>query len=408
MVTNRSSFKLLAVSFARPLLAIAVICVLGGVAPAVAQDGTSGPGFVPEEFAVAFAPVAEGFDRPVFLADPGDGSGRLFVVEQGGTVRILRDGVVAPEPFLDLTDRVETEGSEQGLLGLAFDPEYASNGRFFVGYTGLGQTNVVARFQVSAADPDRADPESENVLLTIEDPYRNHNGGLVLFGPDSHLYVGLGDGGSGGDPEENGQDLGTLLGKILRLDVGGDFPAGEPAYRVPDDNPFVGSEGARPEIWAYGLRNPWRFSFDRETGDLFIGDVGQNAWEEVSFQPASSPGGENYGWNTLEGTHCFPEGEECDPAGTVLPVAEYGHDSGVSVTGGYVYRGEAVPDLTGVYLYADFGSGLLWGLGRDGGGAWVTSEPVDTGLSISSFAEDAAGELYVTAFDGVVYRIVAP
>jgi len=291
---------------------------------------------------------------------------------------------------------------------MSFDPEYATNGRFFVGYTGLGQTNVVARFEVADDSPDRADPDTERVLLTVEDPYRNHNGGLVIFGPDGYLYAGMGDGGSGGDPEGNGQDLKELLGKVLRLDVSGDFAGDEPPYRVPDDNPFVDTDGARAEIWAYGLRNPWRFSFDRDTGDLYIADVGQNAWEEVNYQSASSPGGENYGWNVLEGTSCFPEGAECDPAGTILPVAEYGRDRGVSITGGYVYRGTAIPELTGVYLYADFGSGLMWGLGRDGDGSWMSSEPVETGLSISSFSEDANGELFVTAFDGVVYRIVAP
>ncbi len=388
------------------MLTLLLAMVLGGTRTTDAQDGTGGPGARPSTFAVGFEPVVEGFERPVYVADPDDGSGRLFVVEQGGRILIVRDGAVAPDPFLDIVDRVETSGAEQGLLSVAFDPDYATNGRFFVGYTGLNDRNVVSRFTVSADNRDRADPESERILIDVDDPYPNHNGGLVLFGPDGYLYAGLGDGGAGGDPEENGQDLGALLGKILRLDVSGEFDPDVPPYRIPDGNPFVDQDGAAPEIWAFGLRNPWRFSFDRETGDLFIGDVGQSAWEEVSYQPASSRGGENYGWNLLEGTHCYPEGESCDPTGTVLPVAEYGHDLGVSVTGGYVYRGESIPDLLGVYLYADYGTGLVWGLGRDGSGAWITSEPIESGLTITSFGEDARGELYITSFDGVLYRIV--
>ncbi len=323
-------------------------------------------------------------------------------------IRIVLDGEVLAQPFLDLAGQMETSGSEQGLLSMAFDPDYAENGRFYVGYTGLDSTNVISRFEVSAGDPNLADADSERVLISVADPYRNHNGGLVAFGPDGYLYAGLGDGGSGGDPEENAQDVSALLGKILRLDVSGEFDSDEPAYRIPDDNPFVNQDGAAPEIWSYGFRNPWRFSFDRENGDLYIGDVGQNAWEEINFQPAESTGGENYGWNLLEGTHCFPEGADCDPEGTVLPVAEYGHDLGYSVTGGYVYRGESAPDLVGVYVFADYGSGHVWGLARDGYGAWQTSEPVETDLRVSSFSEDASGELYVTSFDGTVYRVVAP
>jgi glucose/arabinose dehydrogenase len=389
-------------------MAIVGLVSLVGAYPALAQDGTGGQGWDPQTFDIAFEPYAQGFERPVFMADSNDGSGRLFVVEQGGLIRIVLDGEVLAQPFLDLTGQVETSGSEQGLLSMAFDPDYAENGRFYVGYTGLDSTNVFARFEVSAEDPNIADADSERVLISVADPYRNHNGGLVAFGPDGYLYAGLGDGGSGGDPEENAQDVSVLLGKILRLDVSGDFDSDEPAYRIPDDNPFVNQDGAAPEIWAYGFRNPWRFSFDREYGDLYIGDVGQNAWEEINFQPADSTGGENYGWNLLEGTHCYPEGADCDPEGTVLPVAEYGHDLGYSVTGGYVYRGESAFDLVGVYIFADYGSGNVWGLARDGSGAWQTSEPVETDLRVSSFSEDASGELYVTSFDGTVYRVVAP
>jgi glucose/arabinose dehydrogenase len=384
------------------LLAVALTGIAGGLSTSAAQDG-----FDPANFAVDLEPVASGFERPLFLADPDDGSGRLFVVEQAGRIRIVRDGEVDPDPFLDITDRVNNDGSEQGLLSMAFDPAFAENGRFYVGYTGYGgstgMTNEVARFQISADDPDRADPASELTLLEIEDPYWNHNGGLVLLGPDGYLYVGLGDGGSGGDPENNAQNPATLLGSILRLDVSEGTDAGDPPYAIPEDNPFVDDPAARPETWAYGLRNPWRFSFDRETGDLWIADVGQGDWEEVNFQAADSSGGENYGWSTMEGNHCF-RSDGCETAGLVRPIAEYDHSQGSSVTGGYVYRGESAPDLQGVYLYADYGSGYLWGLYR-GNGEVVVAGPLETGLTISSFAEDASGEVYLTAFDGTVYRI---
>jgi glucose/arabinose dehydrogenase len=397
---------------ARLLRRGAIATALLALAPAlaVAQEATPAPTpFDPATFAIGFETVAEGFDRPVHVADPGDGSGRLFVVEQEGRIRIVRDGETEPEPFLDIVDRVESGGNEQGLLGIAFHPNFAENGLFFVGYTARGGdgagNNTVARFRV-ADDPNRADRESGAILLSVPDPFRNHNGGLVAFGPDGYLYVGFGDGGASGDPEENAEDPSALLGKILRIDV--DRPdAGQP-YGIPADNPFADGVDGAPEVWAYGLRNPWRFSFDRETGDLWIADVGQNAREEVNVQSAESAGGENYGWDLMEGTACF-EDAACEATaedlGLVLPVAEYGRDLGISVTGGYVYRGEAVPELRGVYLFADFGTGLLWGLGRDAAGEWVTSEPVETGINPSSFGEDAAGELYVTDLNGGLYRV---
>ena len=376
------------------------------------QEAEETPPFDPAAFGVALEPVAGGFDRPLHVADPGDDSGRLFVVEQEGRIRIVRDGEVLAEPFLDIVEIVESGGSEQGLLSVAFHPDYAENGFFYVGYTarpeeGSVGDNTVARYRVSADDPDRADPDSAVVLLAVPDPYRNHNGGLVLFGPDGYLYVGLGDGGSGGDPHGHGQDPGTLLGSLLRLDVDPEAVSDQEPYRIPEDNPFADGEGGAPEVWAYGLRNPWRFSFDRATGDLYVADVGQNAIEEVNFRPADRAGGENYGWNITEGTACFAA-DPCDTEDLTLPVAEYGRDLGNSVTGGYVYRGEDHPALRGVYLFADFGSGLLWGLGRDSGGEWALSDPVATDLPVSSFGEDAAGALYVTAFDGTLYRVVAP
>ncbi len=397
---------------ARLLRRGAIATALLALAPAlaVAQEATPAPTpFDPATFAIGFETVAEGFDRPVHVADPGDGSGRLFVVEQEGRIRIVRDGETEPEPFLDIVDRVESGGNEQGLLGIAFHPDFAENGLFFVGYTARGGdgagNNTVARFRV-ADDPNRADRESGAILLSVPDPFRNHNGGLVAFGPDGYLYVGFGDGGASGDPEENAEDPSALLGKILRIDI--DRPdAGQP-YGIPADNPFADGVDGAPEVWAYGLRNPWRFSFDRETGDLWIADVGQNAREEVNVQSAESAGGENYGWDLMEGTACF-EDAACEATAEdldlVLPVAEYGRDLGISVTGGYVYRGEAVPELRGVYLFADFGTGLLWGLGRDAAGEWVASEPVETGINPSSFGEDAAGELYVTDLNGGLYRV---
>jgi glucose/arabinose dehydrogenase len=330
------------------------------------------------------------YRRPVDIQDVGDG--RLFVVEQVGTIRVWQDGVVLPDPFLDLRDRVGISANEQGLLGLAFHPDYASNGRFFVNYTDHNGDTVIARFLVSQ-EPNRADPTSETVLLEIDQPFPNHNGGGLAFGPDGFLYVGMGDGGSAGDPRGNGQSLDTLLGKMLRIDVDG----GEP-YATPPDNPFP----TRPEIWAYGLRNPWRFAFDSLTGDLYIGDVGQNRWEEVDFQPAGAPGGANYGWNLLEGTHSYEGG---GTEGLTPPVAEYSHDGSCSVTGGVVVRDPALPELMGVYLYADYCSGLVWGLVRDPAGAWQSALLFPTGLQISSFGEAANGEVYLAYHEGAVYRL---
>ena len=240
--------------------------------------------------------------------------------------------------------------------------------------------------------------------MHVDQPFPNHNGGLVMFGPDGYLYVGFGDGGSAGDPKRNAQSLKTVLGKVLRLDVDPSKVTDDQPYLIPEDNPFVDQAGARPEIWAYGLRNPWRFSFDRETGDLWIADVGQNSWEEVNYQPADSPGGENYGWVEREGAHCYPDGDACPLDGMVDPVAEYSHDVGISITGGYVYRGDAAAGLQGVYLFADFGFGYIWGLLPDGGD-WIMTEPLETGLNISSFGQDLDGRLYLSAFDGTVYEV---
>lgn len=339
--------------------------------------------------------AAEGFTRPLGVYHAGDGSGRLFLVEQPGRILIIRDGKVMETPFLEITGKVTSRGNEQGLLGLAFHPGYRENGIFYVHYSGAGGQTVVARYRVSPASPDRADPASEEVLLTAAQPYSNHNGGTILFGPDGYLYIALGDGGSAGDPQGNAQNLNSLLGKLLRIDPG---TAG--AYKIPANNPFVGKAG-RDEIWAYGLRNPWRIAFDRATGDLWIADVGQNKWEEINFQPAQSRGGENYGWKVYEADERYSPG---DPAGPVFPVARYGREMGCSVTGGTVYRGKAVPDLVGTYLYADFCTGRVWGLRREGKG-WDSAELLKTNLQITAFGEDEAGELYLVHRGGQLYRV---
>ncbi len=342
-------------------------------------------------------------DSPItYLADASDGSGRLFLVEKAGRIRVIQDGQLLAQPFLDISDLVQSSGAEQGLLSVAFDPQYRDNGQFYVNYTAQSSNGgtVVARYKTTA-DPNTADPASGQTILEIPQPAPNHNGGQLQFGPDGYLYVGMGDGGSAGDPWGNAQNRNALLGKLLRLDV-----RGQAGYAIPPQNPFAGANDARPEVWAYGLRNPWRFSFDRQTGDLYIADVGQNTWEEVDFQPADSTGGQNYGWNVMEGLACY-QAKTCDKDGKVLPVVVYGHDQGCSVTGGYVYRGQAIPDLAGAYLYSDYCSGVIWGLQRDGAGAWKSTELLQSGANVSSFGEDAQGELYVLDLQGQVYRLAA-
>jgi len=352
---------------------------------------------IPDPGGYAWKRVASNLARPVELTDAGDGSGRLFGVEQAGKILIIQNGALLPAPFLDITDRVGSQGSEQGLLGLVFHPRYKENGLFYVNYTDQkGNTNI-ARFQVSA-DPNLADSSTEKRLLYVSQPFPNHNGGSLAFGLDGYLYIGLGDGGSQGDPHGNGQSLKTLLAKILRIDV----DHGDP-YTVPADNPFA-TGGGSPEIWAYGLRNPWRFSFDRLTGDFYIADVGQDKYEEIDYLPAGTPGGTNFGWNFREGLHPYKGNP---PAGVNLqdPVIVYDHNQGCAVTGGYVYRGVNLPAWLGVYLYGDYCSGKVWGSLRNPDGTWQDSLLFETGFSISSFGEDQAGEIYLIDYQGSIYRL---
>lgn len=372
--------------------------------PTAEPSPTPTPMPVPETAvdAIRLLPILEsGLSKPTALTHAFDA--RLFVTEQVGRIRIIADGQLLPQPFLDISDRVGSSSLEQGLLSVAFHPRYGENGRFFVNYTDRGGNTRVASFQVDPNDPNRADPASEQILLTINQPYANHNGGQLQFGPDGLLYIGTGDGGSANDPLNAGQDLGTLLGKLLRIDVDSN-PGG---YAIPASNPFVNDDAARNEIWAWGLRNPWRFSFDRLTGDLFIADVGQNQWEEINFQPAKSGGGENYGWRIMEASHCFRTGA-CDAAGLILPIFEYDHSQGCSVTGGYLYRGAQYPALTGNYFLADYCRGSVWRLFPAGDGAWAAAKVLETGRTISSFGEDVEGEVYLLDYvAGGVWQIAS-
>ncbi|TAH37071.1 MAG: glucose dehydrogenase [Planctomycetota bacterium] len=374
-------------------------CLLAGLALAGASPAQR----------VAAELVTSGLNRPLFVTTPPGDTERLFILEQDtGLVRIVKDGVLLPAPFLDV-GALASAGGERGLLGLAFHPQYAQNGHFYINFTANNGDTVVARYLVSATDPDQADAGSGRVLLTIAQPYANHNGGMLAFGPnDGYLYIGMGDGGGAGDPFNRAQNGDELLGKMLRIDVDAAVP-----YGIPSGNPFVGDPGFRDEIWAYGLRNPWRFSFDRQTGDLYIGDVGQYEWEEIDYQPGGSAGGENYGWRLTEGLHCFNPPTGCNPGGLTLPVHEYGHGVGQCVIGGHVYRGTAIPGMQGLYFFADYTRARVWSFRIKNGTASELRErtaelnPGAANLErISSFGEDASGEIYMTdLFGGKLYRI---
>jgi len=381
------------------LLVLAAACSRGSgdEASASAAPAPPAPPAAPGQEGLRMVEVARGLDSPVHLAAP-PGDPRLFVVEQPGRIRVIENGELLREPFLDIRDRVSS-GGERGLLSVAFHPRYAQTGFLYVNYTDRGGDTRVERYRVGA-DRNRADPASARLVIAIDQPYSNHNGGLVAFGPDAKLYVGMGDGGAGGDPLGHGQNAATLLGDLLRLDV----DAAEP-YAIPPDNPFVGQAGKRGEIWATGMRNPWRFAWDRGTGLLYVADVGQNAWEEINVVPAGS-GGLNYGWNLMEGDHCYRGSGGCDRTGLVIPVSEYSHAEGCSVTGGHVYRGRALPALRGHYFYADWCEGWVRSLRYDGRRAvdHRTWEVGDVG-NVASFGEDAAGELYLASANGRVYRL---
>lgn len=351
---------------------------------------------------LSLQPFVDGFELPVFIAAVPGEENKQYVLEKLARIRVVTDGTLQEQPVLDISDLVST-GNEQGLLGLAFHPDFANNGYIYINYTdnantGTGPQNTqIVRYTVT---DDVADPASAKTILTVEQPHSNHNAGMIAFGPDGYLYIVLGDGGAGGDPYGNGQNMEALLGKMLRIDVDNGDP-----YSIPEDNPFVGQENVRPEIWTVGWRNPWRFSFDRETGDMWLGDVGQDKYEEISFQAAGQGGG-NYGWRCKEGFHDYDRSENCDGKEFIDPVVEYDHSQGASVTGGYVYRGSAIPELQGNYIYGDFTSGKIWFANRADDGTVNTREWQDTDLNISSFGEDANGELFVVDYKGTIYRLV--
>jgi len=369
-----------------------------------ALPGATGP-FDPAGLHVTLENVATGLQSPLAIVNAHDGSNRLFVVEQGGRIRIVKDGTLQPTPFLDISDRISS-GGERGLLGLAFHPGFPTDPRLFVDYTdGNGDTQV-SSFTVNPATPDQADPGSEIKILHVQQPYANHNGGAVVFGPDGKLYVSFGDGGSGGDPQGNGQNARTLLGKILRIDIDGG--SGETHYAIPPDNPYADRSAGSPEIWLTGLRNPWRISFDRATGDLWIGDVGQSAWEEIDVHRAGAPGGTNYGWNRMEGRHCFQPSSGCDESGLTMPVTEYGHDQGCTVIGGNVVRGPDQPALIGGYLFADYCSGRICAIDPSTDTYRDPTVVADSGHSIAAFGEDEAGNVYAVDISaGALLRVTA-
>jgi glucose/arabinose dehydrogenase len=383
-------------------VALAGILVTGGPVAPTARAAT-GPVTAPIKLALR----ASGLSKPVFVAAPNDGSHRLFIVEQTGRIRILANGGVLPTPFFDISGAVSSSG-EQGLLGLAFHPSFATNRKFYVNYTNLAGDSVVSEYQASATDANVADRSTGRYLFKVDQPYANHNGGMLAFGPDGYLYIGFGDGGGAGDPGNRAQNLSSLLGKVLRIDING--TSGTLNYRIPPTNPYATTTG-RDEIWQRGLRNPWRFSFDRANGNLWIADVGQSKWEEVDRAVRTSTGagrGLNWGWRVMEGNSCYNPPTGCSTTGKTLPLSVYGHANGrCAVTGGYVYRGSAIPALVGAYVFGDYCSGEVFALDAAAPRPATAYRKILTGLLLSSFGEDWAGELYVCDLGGRVYQIVA-
>jgi glucose/arabinose dehydrogenase len=352
--------------------------------------------------ALVLTTVVSGLTSPVDLQFSNDSSGRMFIVQQAGSIRIVNNGSLGATPFLDITAKVSS-GGEMGLLGLAFHPQFTQNHLFYIHYdrTVAGQIqSVIAEYHVSAGDANLADPNSERILLTVDQPFSNHKGGQIVFGPDGFLYIGFGDGGSGGDPMGNGQNLQTMLGKMLRIDV--NSQSGGKQYAIPPSNPFANG-GGLPEIFAYGLRNPWRFSFERSGTRLFVGDVGQDAFEEVDILE----GGKNYGWNVMEGLHCYNPSTGCNMTGLTMPIVEYPHSDGEAVMGGFVYKGTAISNLSGVYVFGDYISGTMWKLVESPPGTWTRTTLLSTGRNISSFGQDTTGELYVVDYSGSVLKLTA-
>ena len=393
------------IAILRLLLCAVLLAAVAGCSSSTAVSNPQ-PGGPPS---LALAAFVSGLSSPIGVETPNDGTGRLFVLEQGGRIHIIQNGALVATPFLDVSSKTGfVSGGELGLLGLAFHPGFSANHRFFVYYTRSvsGQIqSVFSEYAASAANPNLADASSERILLVVNQPFDNHNGGQMAFGPDGFLYLGLGDGGSEGCPSPcESQNLQTLLGKILRIDVNGAFAPGK-QYAIPPDNPFA-SGGGLPEIWAYGLRNPWRFSFDRGTGKLFAGDVGQDSFEEVDI---ITKGG-NFGWNIMEASHCYPPGSMCNTAGLILPIMEYAHNAagGEAIIGGFVYHGSAIRSLVGDYVFGDLSSGHVWAGVQDAGGNWNQTLVLTHNLTVSSFGQDPAGELYLLDYgNGAVLRVVA-
>ena len=385
----------------RKILLSSLAALLLTLSSVAAQDATVPQ--VPDGKQYQLLEITNGLERPLLLTNANDGTNRMFVVEQGGKIWSMTvvDGTIQKQAFLDVSGIISTNGNERGLLGLAFHPQFKTNGQFFINYTDVNGNTVVARYNVLASDPTVGDPNSASFVIQIKQPFPNHNGGNLTFGPDGYLYIGMGDGGSQGDPNGNGQSKKALLGKLLRLDIDSAQP-----YAAPKDNPAATDPNFAPEVWAYGFRNPWRFTFDRLTGDLYIGDVGQNQWEEINFQAAGTAGGANYGWNIMEGSHRY-SGEPVKD-GLTAPIAEYSHnEGGCSITGGYVYRGETLKALNGVYLFADYCSGKIWSTFRDASSTWQTNLFKATDFAIPSFGQDESGELYVVNQGGSILKLVA-
>jgi len=378
------------------LLTVAVVALIG----LLACDSEPTPPIISVEVERVFSNLS--FEEMTNLVQPDDTGDLIFITEQGGVIySFSSNNPQQADVFLDITDRVNRGGNEEGLLGLAFDPDYRENGYLYVYYSVADPSrSVLARFSIDEEDTDVADPESEVIIMEVAQPFANHNAGQLAFGPDGYFYIGLGDGGGSGDPLGNAQNLSTVLGSILRIDVNGLSAPGD--YAIPADNPFMGTEDAREEIWAFGLRNPWRFSFDLETGLLWAADVGQNLWEEIDIITK----GANYGWNIMEGSHCYSPSTGCNQSGLTLPIFEYDHSQGCSVTGGYVYRGDQIPALQGYYIYGDYCSGNIWALAYDGSAVTENIRLVDSGLSITSFGEDLAGNLYILDRQGGIYTLV--